>query len=265
MVAVAYKRWALTRGIKCSVLTARQNGLLVSGRLREVIAYARWSHREVQLYIYISILAYPLKGSTTIALGSCKPVLNSVNLFPPSSSATSIMLNPPSVQYIFLPTQSIAIPSGVCTSDIRTSTFPVMENTTREHVKTKQRTVNCVSNTKSMQTPANKLEPRVYELSQTPGMVTHRLSALIKNQACFWSLLKRINRWLEKLTSWGTGIVYLDLWYAWNAKNAANHFILRGRGSGISYRNIPPCGISPRKIRELTYVMPRNWQVEARK
>ena len=73
--------------------------------------------------------------------------------------------------------------------------------------KTKQRTGNCVSNTKSMQTPENKLEPRVYELSQTPGMVIHRLPALIMNQACFWSLLKRINRWLEKLTSWGTGIV----------------------------------------------------------
>ena len=148
----------------------------------------RYKYLVCMQILYISILAYPLKGSTTIALGSCKSMLNSVNLFPPSSSATSIMLNPPSVQYIFLPTQSIAIPSGVCTSDIRTSTFPVMENTTREHVKTKQRTVNCVSNTKSMQTPANKLEPRVYELSQTPGMVTHRLSAMIVNQACFWSL-----------------------------------------------------------------------------
>ena len=31
-VAVAYERWALKKCIKCSDLTARQNGLLVSGR-----------------------------------------------------------------------------------------------------------------------------------------------------------------------------------------------------------------------------------------
>ena len=46
---VAYERWSLTRGSFCSDLVGEILVFWKSGRLREVVAYGRWSHREVQL------------------------------------------------------------------------------------------------------------------------------------------------------------------------------------------------------------------------
>lgn len=58
---------------------------------------------------------YPWNGSKTIALGSSKPSWISNFRYLPSIFDTSIVPLPLSHQYKFFPTQSTAIPSGLCT------------------------------------------------------------------------------------------------------------------------------------------------------
>ena len=48
MVAVAYRRWSFTRGSNCKALTGK---VLDWRSPREVVAYERWSHIEVRLYL----------------------------------------------------------------------------------------------------------------------------------------------------------------------------------------------------------------------
>ena len=57
MVAVAYdeKRWSFTRSSNYRALTDKVLVFWINGRLLEVVAYKRWSHREVRLYYYITI------------------------------------------------------------------------------------------------------------------------------------------------------------------------------------------------------------------
>ena len=50
-VAVAYRRWSFTRGSKCNALTQKTLVFWIGGRLWEVVAYERWSHMEVRLYV----------------------------------------------------------------------------------------------------------------------------------------------------------------------------------------------------------------------
>ena len=38
-----FEQWSLTRGSLKQYLTEKQNGYLQSGRLREVVAYEKWS------------------------------------------------------------------------------------------------------------------------------------------------------------------------------------------------------------------------------
>ena len=45
--AVAYRRWSLTRGPNCKSVTGKVLVVWISGRLWEVVAYERWSHKEV--------------------------------------------------------------------------------------------------------------------------------------------------------------------------------------------------------------------------
>ena len=49
VVAVAYRRWSFTRGSNCKAFTGKGLVFWMSGRLQEVVAYERWSHREVRL------------------------------------------------------------------------------------------------------------------------------------------------------------------------------------------------------------------------
>ena len=50
MVAVAYRRWLFTRSSNCKASTGKVLVFWIGGRLREVVAYERWSHMEVRLY-----------------------------------------------------------------------------------------------------------------------------------------------------------------------------------------------------------------------
>ena len=54
MVAVAYRRWSFTRGSNCKALTEKILLFWIGGNLWEVVAYKRWSHMEVPLYMYFS-------------------------------------------------------------------------------------------------------------------------------------------------------------------------------------------------------------------
>ena len=51
MVAVAYRRWSFTRGSNCKASTGNVLVFRIGGRLWDVIAYERWSHMEVRLYL----------------------------------------------------------------------------------------------------------------------------------------------------------------------------------------------------------------------
>ena len=51
MVAVAYRRWSFIRGSNCEALTGKIAVYWFGGDLWEVVAYERWSHMEVQLYV----------------------------------------------------------------------------------------------------------------------------------------------------------------------------------------------------------------------
>ena len=51
VVAVAYRRWSFIRGSNCEALTGKIAVYWFGGDLWEVVAYERWSHMEVQLYI----------------------------------------------------------------------------------------------------------------------------------------------------------------------------------------------------------------------
>ena len=50
VVAVAYRRWLFTRSSTCKAFTRKVLVFWIGGRLREVVAYERWSHMEVRLY-----------------------------------------------------------------------------------------------------------------------------------------------------------------------------------------------------------------------
>ena len=52
VVAVAYRRWSFTRGSNCKALTGKVLVFWLGGRLWEVVAYERWSHNEVRLYLH---------------------------------------------------------------------------------------------------------------------------------------------------------------------------------------------------------------------
>ena len=54
MVAVAYRRWSFTRGSNCKALTGKILVFWIGGNLLEVVAYKRWSHMEVRLYMHFS-------------------------------------------------------------------------------------------------------------------------------------------------------------------------------------------------------------------
>ena len=54
MVAVAYRRWSFTRGSNCKALTEKILLFWIGGNLWEVVAYKRWLHMEVRLYMYFS-------------------------------------------------------------------------------------------------------------------------------------------------------------------------------------------------------------------
>ena len=51
VVAVAYMRWSFTRGSNCKALTGKIAVFRIGGRLWEVVAYEKWSHMEVRLYM----------------------------------------------------------------------------------------------------------------------------------------------------------------------------------------------------------------------
>ena len=51
MVAVAYRRWSFTIGSNCKALTGKILVFRIGGRLWEVVAYEKWSHMEVRLYM----------------------------------------------------------------------------------------------------------------------------------------------------------------------------------------------------------------------
>ena len=51
VISVAYWRWSFIRGSKCKALTGKTAVYWFGGHLWEVVAYERWSHMEVQLYI----------------------------------------------------------------------------------------------------------------------------------------------------------------------------------------------------------------------
>ena len=52
VVAVAYRRWSFTRGSNCKALTEKVLVFWIGGRLWEVVAYERWSHKEVRPYLH---------------------------------------------------------------------------------------------------------------------------------------------------------------------------------------------------------------------
>ena len=54
-VAKKFEKWSLTREFLKQYLTGKQNGCLQSGRLREVVAYKKWSQGESWLYSSNSI------------------------------------------------------------------------------------------------------------------------------------------------------------------------------------------------------------------
>ena len=51
VVAVAYRRWSFTRGSNCKALTGKIAVFRIGGRLWEVVAYEKWLHMEVRLYM----------------------------------------------------------------------------------------------------------------------------------------------------------------------------------------------------------------------
>ena len=53
MVAVAYSRWSVAIGSNSKALTGKILVFWTGGRLWEAVAYERWSHMEVQLYLVI--------------------------------------------------------------------------------------------------------------------------------------------------------------------------------------------------------------------
>ena len=55
MAVVAYERWSFTRGSKYRALTGKNLVFWIGGRLWEMVAYERWSHMEVQLYLYFRV------------------------------------------------------------------------------------------------------------------------------------------------------------------------------------------------------------------
>ena len=53
VVAVAYRRWPFTRGSNREVLTRKVLKFWIGGSLWEMVAYERWSHIQVQLYVKV--------------------------------------------------------------------------------------------------------------------------------------------------------------------------------------------------------------------
>ena len=51
MVTFAYRMWSFTRGY-CKALTGKILMLWIGGGMWEVVAYERWPHMEVQLYVF---------------------------------------------------------------------------------------------------------------------------------------------------------------------------------------------------------------------
>lgn len=70
-------------------------------------------------------LSYPLLGNTAMARGSSKLLLTSTLRLVPSRRATSMVLRPVSVQYMFLATQSTASPSVVFRPWLITVSMPL--------------------------------------------------------------------------------------------------------------------------------------------
>lgn len=70
-------------------------------------------------------LSYPLLGNTAIARGSSKLLLTRTLRLVPSRRATSMVLRPVSVQYMFLATQSTASPSVVFRPWLITVSMPL--------------------------------------------------------------------------------------------------------------------------------------------
>ena len=66
MVGVAYRRWSFTRGSNYKALTGKILVVWIGGRLWEVVAYERWSHMEVRLYLEnpTNGAGYPTEQST---------------------------------------------------------------------------------------------------------------------------------------------------------------------------------------------------------
>ena len=51
VVPVAYRRWPFTTRSNCTALTRKILVFWIGGRLWELVAYERWSHMEVRLYL----------------------------------------------------------------------------------------------------------------------------------------------------------------------------------------------------------------------
>ena len=60
VVAVAYRRWSFTRGSNCKALTVFRIG----GRLWEVVAYEKWSHMEVRVYMTLGCFMHTIQNKT---------------------------------------------------------------------------------------------------------------------------------------------------------------------------------------------------------
>ena len=64
MVAVAYRRWSFTKGSNCKALTGRILVFRIGGRLWEVVAYERWSHMEVRVYMTLGCFMHTIQNKS---------------------------------------------------------------------------------------------------------------------------------------------------------------------------------------------------------
>lgn len=83
------------------------------------------SKHKYEVEAQYSTLSYPLLGNAAMALGSSKLLLTRTLRLVPSRRATSMVLRPVSVQYIFLATQSTDSPSVVFRPWLITVSMPL--------------------------------------------------------------------------------------------------------------------------------------------
>ena len=64
MVAVAYRRWSFARGSNFKALTGKVLVFWIGGRLWEVVAYERWSHMDVRVYMTLGCFMHTIQNKT---------------------------------------------------------------------------------------------------------------------------------------------------------------------------------------------------------